>query len=849
MQLALFRQFRKPLVVQNSKCRSATTADRNEREGDINSRARRNCAKRERVATNYAYEQRARGQYSLGPISSDTRKSKNRRLLRAMSKSEKRIIKRSRQALQTTISRSMRKSLLNLYETHRQSCLPSRQANAASTREPSANRRCKRESRTRSGDERKKLENMLAPDRSLGGNRTATREEIRQLVDRILPTGEVPVGCTSWAEHRIIVDESQRPVKQRYYPVSKKLEEDMHSQVRELLAAGHIRRSSSEWSSPVVMVRKANGSYRQEWIPSRPGQDSSGYRNDRAEDAKTATPISWHGVLVSQFLENFATIADPLNRLLKKNTKYIWGEEQQAAFGRIKALIASAPMLSRPSFEHEFVVQTDASDSGLGAVLTQTIDGEEKVLCFASRTLNKAERNYSVTERECLAVLWAIQKFRPYVEGYRFRVITDHSSLRWLHNLRNPTGKLSRWSLELQQFDYIVEHRKGTNNVVPDALSRLYEDESDEAQVASIIINEKAEDSWYNKLLAKIPFIDDVVDDQDAWKLIVPREKRQQVLFECHEEPTSGHLGRHKTYERLAMRYYWPSAHRDVTKYVRECQICQQCKVQQLAPAAGLMGRRAITRPWSVVAGDTMGPFPRSAQGNEYIIIFMDLFTRWIEAVPVRKANARTIRKHLLERVFLRFGAPERLAAAAATTRARGQCLACFPRVSSSQQRAGYSSRRPSEMNMIHRCIKNMNHVNGQEHAVFLRANRYSHADKIFVNHERARIALIGSVFYNIWYNIINVHVARYGCRDQIRVVGAKFKLYRRSGYLGYAIASTLYTLAPDALAMRPALYVSWRVRDRSRSRTKTRYEETSSARGRAAAALLRYTRLCAHAA
>ncbi|CAB0039239.1 unnamed protein product [Trichogramma brassicae] len=112
------------------------------------------------------------------------------------------------------------------------------------------------------------------------------------------------------------------------------------------------------------------------------------------------------------------------------------------------------------------------------------------------------------------------------------------------------------------------------------------------------------------------PFIDDVVDDQDAWKLIVPKDKRQQVLSECHEEPTAGHLGRHKTYQRLVMRYYWPLAHRDVTKYVRECQICQQCKVQQLAPA-GLMGRRAITRPWSVVAGHTMGPFPRSAQGND----------------------------------------------------------------------------------------------------------------------------------------------------------------------------------------------------------------------------------------
>ncbi|CAB0031147.1 unnamed protein product [Trichogramma brassicae] len=111
---------------------------------------------------------------------------------------------------------------------------------------------------------------------------------------------------------------------------------------------------------------------------------------------------------------------------------------------------------------------------------------------------------------------------------------------------------------------------------------------------------------------------------------------------------------------RMPSNALWPlpSAHRNVTKYVRECQIGQQCKVQQLAPA-GLIDRRAITRPWSVVTGDTMGPFPRSTQRNKYIIIFMDLFTMWIEAIPVRKANARTIRKHLLKRVFLRFGAPE----------------------------------------------------------------------------------------------------------------------------------------------------------------------------------------------
>ncbi|CAB0028437.1 unnamed protein product [Trichogramma brassicae] len=642
-------------------CRSATTADRNEREGDINSRARRNCAKRERVATNYAYEQRARGQYSLGPISSDTRKSKSTIIVSPL----------------------------------------------ASTREPSANRRCKRESRTRSGDdERKKLENMLAPDRSLGAFHQVPMSAGSEKYTAFTVPG---LGLFEWTRMPYGVAGGPATFQELADKIiGPEMEPVAFAYIDDIIIATATYAEHLKWLEHVLkrinqagltINRDKSFFCRSEVKYLGVIVDKNGFRPDPDKIApvtemtapKTLKQLrrflgmaSWY----RKFLENFATIADPLNRLLKKNTKYIWGEEQQSCIWANKsAHCISAYVIKTVVFEHEFVVQTDASDSGLGAVLTQTIDGEEKVLCFASRTLSRKQNSEQsgtqlLRDRErmpCSAL--GNSKFRPYVEGYRFRVITDHSSLRWLHNLRNPTGKLSRWSLELQQFDYIVEHRKGTNNVVPDALSRLYEDESDEAQVASIIINEKAEDSWYNKLLAKVkadptkypyhkaigstlyhyrpdPFIDDVVDDQDAWKLIVPREKRQQVLFECHEEPTSGHLGRHKTYERLAMRYYWPSAHRDVTKYVRECQICQQCKVQQLAPA-GLMGRRAITRPWSVVAGDTMGPFPRSAQGNEYIIIFMDLFTRWIEAVPVRKANARTIRKHLLERVFLRFGAPE----------------------------------------------------------------------------------------------------------------------------------------------------------------------------------------------
>ena len=108
------------------------------------------------------------------------------------------------------------------------------------------------------------------------------------------------------------------------------------------------------------------------------------------------------------------------------------------------------PVLARPDYSKEFQLQTDASSTGLGAVLSQNIDGVERVIAYASRNLTLAELNYTATESECLAVVWSIQKFRCYIEGSHFRVITDHSSLRWLSNLKDPAGRLGRWALALQ---------------------------------------------------------------------------------------------------------------------------------------------------------------------------------------------------------------------------------------------------------------------------------------------------------------------------------------------------------------------------------------------------------------
>ncbi|XP_033212095.1 uncharacterized protein LOC117169706 [Belonocnema kinseyi] len=196
-------------------------------------------------------------------------------------------------------------------------------------------------------------------------------------------------------------------------------------------------------------------------------------------------------------------IIEPLQKLLKKEVKWEWTDKQEQAFTTVKHLLTTAPILACPNFRSPFQLETDATDTGLGAVLTQNINGENFVISFASRSLNSTERKYSASEKECLAVVWAIRKFRPYSEGYSFKVITDHIALKWHHNLKNPTGRLARWALELLEYDYEIMYRKGSLNHVPDALSRSSEKDIKVSNIlASIKETEEndfkeIEDNWY----------------------------------------------------------------------------------------------------------------------------------------------------------------------------------------------------------------------------------------------------------------------------------------------------------------------------------------------------------------
>lgn len=408
---------------------------------------------------------------------------------------------------------------------------------------------------------------------------------------------------------------------------------------------------------------------------------------------------SWY----RRFVENFSRISAPLTHLLKKNVRWEWSQKQENAFHALKEKLISAPILSCPDFEASFTLRVDASDNGLGAALTQVQGGKEVVIAFGSRLLSESERKYTVTEKECLALVWGVRKYRAYLEGYHFIAETDHQSLKWLMHLEKPTGRLARWVLELQQMDFEVKYRKGTQNRVADALSRYPVEVSEPAETEERVVAametktiegkednggeaqvETTEDEgvWYKRILQKVkeePWkfpnyrIDDgrllrrtrtssnKAENYDAtleWKMCVPEHLRKRVLLENHDQATAGHLGSYKTSKRVSDRYFWPGWKRDVRQYVRSCESCQRHKVEQLPPV-GYMYLRQPKGPWVSVSTDLMGPLPRTKRGNRFILLFQDTFSKWIEMIPLKSATAQKVAQSFRDLILLRFGAPE----------------------------------------------------------------------------------------------------------------------------------------------------------------------------------------------
>ena len=179
-----------------------------------------------------------------------------------------------------------------------------------------------------------------------------------------------------------------------------------------------------------------------------------------------------------RFIDNFSRVAFPLTQLTRESVPFEWTKATNDAFESLKHSLITAPVLALPDFTKPFIVSTDASDHGLGAILKQTdAENRERVIAYASRSLTPAEKNYTTSERECLALIFATKIFRPYLFGTEFVCYTDHAALLWLDNVKNPNGRLARWSLYLRDFRYTIKYKKGKLHSDADALSRRGNDE------------------------------------------------------------------------------------------------------------------------------------------------------------------------------------------------------------------------------------------------------------------------------------------------------------------------------------------------------------------------------------
>ncbi|CAM2726315.1 unnamed protein product [Rotaria socialis] len=204
-------------------------------------------------------------------------------------------------------------------------------------------------------------------------------------------------------------------------------------------------------------------------------------------------------------IPNFSTLAQPLFDLTKKNAKFIWGEEEQNSFNKIKQILSSKLLLQYPDSSIPFIVQVDASNYGIGAVLMQNDGKGEQPVAYMSQKLNKQQQNWNATEKECFAVVSSIRKWHHYVAGRNFIVRTDHHALCWLNRKYNSNPKLNRWRMALQDYTFKIEHVKGNKNCVADCLSRypVGEPFDDEIEQRSIAIQTEIQPSIVNTITTR----------------------------------------------------------------------------------------------------------------------------------------------------------------------------------------------------------------------------------------------------------------------------------------------------------------------------------------------------------
>lgn len=368
-----------------------------------------------------------------------------------------------------------------------------------------------------------------------------------------------------------------------------------------------------------------------------------------------------------RFIRNFSSVVSPLTSMVKKGTHRLhWAETALQAFQELKRRFVTAPILHHPDPSLQFLVEVDASNTGIGAILSQRQSSTAKLhpCAFYSRKLNAAERNYDVGDRELLAMKAAFEEWRHWLEGanFPFSVLTDHKNLEYLRSAKHLNPRQARWSLFFSRFDFSVTYRPGSKNTKADALSRIHEDEQISSEPESILP--------FKVIIAPVQWdIMTLIQQHNSQhappttcppdKVYVPPTLRDQILNHTHCLPSSGHPGITATIHLLQNRFWWESLPKDTIAFIQQCQTCNAHKTPRQLPAGLLQPLPIPQRPWSHIAIDFITDLPVS-QGNTVILTVIDRFSKACRLIPLPKLpTALQTAELLCNWVFRLYGLPE----------------------------------------------------------------------------------------------------------------------------------------------------------------------------------------------
>ncbi|GJT04863.1 reverse transcriptase domain-containing protein [Tanacetum coccineum] len=384
-----------------------------------------------------------------------------------------------------------------------------------------------------------------------------------------------------------------------------------------------------------------------------------------------------------------------MTHLLEKETPFIFSKECIEAFHILKKKLTETPILVALDWDIPFEIMCDASDYAVGAVLGQRKTKHFYPIHYANKTMMDAQAHYTTTEKELLAVVYAFEKFRPYLVLSKTIAYTDHSALKYLLAKQDAKPRLLRWILPLQEFDVIIRDKKGAENLAADHLSRLENPNQGDLEkkeinktfpletLRMITFHGDSSTPWFADITnyhagdfivkgmssqQKKKFFKDVKhyfwDDPYLFKICADQVIRRcvygqeavDILTACHNGPTGGHHGANYTAKKVFdSGFYWPAIYRNAHDMVKSCDLCQrQGKISQKDE----MPKNAIQvcEIFDIWGIDFIGPFP-SSRGNKYILMAVDYLSKWVEAKALPTNDARVI-VNFLKSLFARFGTP-----------------------------------------------------------------------------------------------------------------------------------------------------------------------------------------------